>query len=286
MIELSNNKLSVTVNEKGAELQSIQHSKIEYLWQADEKYWAKHAPVLFPIIGELKNGTYKYEGCEYKLPRHGFARDMVFKVKEKTKTSLILSLQNDVETLKVYPFMFIFQVKYELKGNTLVCRYIVQNTDVKSIYFSAGGHPAFNVPLVEGLQYTDYYLKFNNDNLLKHYLLQNGLTTDGTETINLDNKTLPLQPSIFYKDAIVLKDITSNEIDLKTDKDTHGLKFKFNEFPYFGIWAAKDAPFICLEPWCGVADNINDDQQLKNKEGINELIAGERWERTWSVELY
>lgn len=286
MIQLSNNKLSVTINEKGAELQSVQLNGLEYLWQADEKYWSKHAPVLFPIVGELKDGKYLYEGCEYKLSRHGFARNMNFKAKETTKTSTVLALQNNEETLTVYPFMFIFQVKYELKGTTLICRYIVQNTDVKSIYFSAGGHPAFNVPLQSMLQYTDYYLKFNNDNVLKRYLLHDGLTSDATEIISLENKTLPLQPSLFYNDAIVLKDITSTEIELKTDKDTNGFKFKFNEFPYFGIWAAKDAPFVCLEPWCGIADNINHNYQLKNKEGINELIAGERWERTWSVELY
>ena len=286
MIQIANNKLSVAINDKGAELQSIQLNGLEYLWQADATYWGKHAPVLFPIVGELKDGTYKYEGCEYKLPRHGFARDMLFKVKEASKTSVLFALQNDMQTLAVYPFMFIFQVKYELKGNTLLCRFIVQNTDVKSIYFSTGGHPAFNVPLQSNLQYTDYSLKFNNDNVLKRYLLHNGLISGDTETIYLNDKSLPLQPSLFYNDAIVLKDLTSTEIELKTDKDTHGFKFKFNEFPYFGIWAAKDAPFICLEPWCGIADNTNDDQQLKNKEGINELIAGERWERTWSVELY
>ncbi len=286
MIQLSNNKLSVSIEEKGAELQSVQLNGLEYLWQADGKYWSKHAPVLFPIIGELKDGRYIYEGCEYKLPRHGFARDKVFKLKESTKTSVLLTLQNDEETLAVYPFMFIFQVKYELKGSSLLCRFIVQNTDVKSIYFSAGGHPAFNVPLVNGAAYTDYSLKFNNDNVLKRYLLHNGLTGDDTETIYLTDQTLPLQPSLFYNDAIVLKDLTSTEIDLRTDKDAHGFKFKFNEFPYFGIWAAKDAPFVCLESWCGIADNISHDYQLKNKEGINELIAGERWERTWSVDLF
>lgn len=286
MIQLSNNKLSVTINAKGAELQSIQLNGVEYLWQADATYWGKHAPVLFPVVGELKDGKYIYKGCEYKLPRHGFARNRIFKAKETTKTSVLFALQNDEETLAVYPFMFIFQVKYELKGNMLICRYIVQNTDVKSIYFSVGGHPAFKVPLANDLSYTDYVLKFNDDDVLKRYVLHNGLTSDDTETIHLDNKTLQLQPALFYNDAIVLKNIKSDEIELRTDKDARRLKFKFREFPYFGIWAAKDAPFVCLEPWCGITDNINHNYQLINKEGINELSAAERWERTWSVELY
>ena len=154
------------------------------------------------------------------------------------------------------------------------------------MYFSVGGHPAFKVPFNKNLSYTDYFLEFENDNVLKRYLLQNGLISNETESIQLDNKKLQLKPDLFYKDAIVLKHINSKEIPLKTDKDSRELKFKFNGFPYFGIWAAKDAPFVCLEPWCGIADNVNHNNELINKEGINQLAADETWERTWSVELF
>lgn len=285
MITLSNNKLIVEINEKGAELQSICYNNTEYLWQADAKYWGKHAPVLFPIVGELKDGKFSYDGCDYSLSRHGFARDKNFEVRDATSTSVLLTLKNDEESLKIYPFMFIFQVRFDIKGNTLMCKYIVQNTDVKTILFSVGGHPAFRVPLNSDLKYEDYFLKFNNDNVLKRYVLKDGLVTDETEKIYLNDQSLPLQHSLFYKDAIVLKDLTSNEIDITTKKDTHGIKFRFEEFPYFGIWAAKDADFVCLEPWCGIADNIHHNNLLINKEGINELTAGDRWERTWSIEL-
>lgn len=284
MVTLSNNKLTVEINEKGAELQSIRYNALEYLWQADAAYWGKHAPVLFPIVGELKDGKFSYDGCDYNLPRHGFARDKKFEVRDATSTSVLFTLKNDEESLKVYPFMFIFQVKFEIKSNTLSCKYIVQNTDVKTILFSVGGHPAFRVPFNDDLQYEDYNLKFNNDNVLKRYLLKNGLVTDETETIYLKNQSLPLQHSLFYNDAIVLKDLTSTEINIQTTKDTC-IKFKFEEFPYFGIWAAKDANFVCLEPWCGIADSLNHNNLLINKEGINELPAGERWERTWTIEL-
>ena len=154
------------------------------------------------------------------------------------------------------------------------------------MYFSVGGHPAFNVPLSSGLKYTDYVLGFNDDEKLNRYLLHKGLTGTETEKIQLDKRTLRLEPSLFYTDAIVLKHINSDEIKLYSNTDPHGLKFKFSNFPYFGIWAAVDAPFVCLEPWFGIADSIHHDQQLIHKEGINRLSPGESWQRTWSVELF
>jgi galactose mutarotase-like enzyme len=286
MIQIANDQITVTIAEKGAELQSIQLNGLEYLWQADIKYWSKHSPVLFPIVGELKDGKYIFDNKEYSLSRHGFARDKVFEAKQTSGESVIFTLHSNVETLVVYPFQFIFQVRYEIKQHTLFCSYIVQNVNNNDMYFSVGGHPAFRVPLHENIAYNDYTLKFNNDTILKRYLLHNGLTGDNTETITLDEKRLHLVPSLFYDDAIVLKHINSKQIKLYTDKDAHGLAFMFEGFPYFGIWASKDAPFVCLEPWCGIADNIHHDYQLINKEGINRLAAGETWQRTWSVELF
>lgn len=286
MIQLHNDKLAVTINEKGAELQSIQLNGIEYLWQANAAYWGKHAPVLFPIVGELKDGIYIFNNKQYKLSRHGFARDKLFEASQQSATAAVFSLKSNEDTLAVYPFHFVFEVEYKIDNTELFCTYRVKNIGDTTMYFSVGGHPAFNVPLVKKLQYSDYSLQFNNDEILKRYLLRKGLTSNETEQIKLNNKTLQLTPSLFYADAIVLKHIASNEIKLFTVKDEHGLKFKFHNFPYFGIWAAVDAPFVCIEPWCGIADNIHQNYQLKNKEGINKLNVNESWERTWSVELF
>ncbi|MEP6466893.1 MAG: aldose 1-epimerase family protein [Parafilimonas sp.] len=286
MIQISNNKLSVTISEEGAELQSIQLNNIEYLWQANNDYWGKHAPVLFPIVGELKDGKYIFNNKEYKLPRHGFARNKTFESNQTSASSAIFTLHSSEETLPVFPFHFIFQVEYKITDTTLSCMYHVQNTGTDIMYFSVGGHPAFNVPLQTGLLYTDYMLEFNNDDVLHRYLLQKGLTGNDVEEIPLNNKRLQLRSSLFYADAIVLKHIKSNQIKLYSDKDAHGLKFKFDGFPYFGIWAAIDAPFVCLEPWCGIADNMQHDYELTHKEGINKLPAGENWQKTWSVELF
>jgi galactose mutarotase-like enzyme len=154
------------------------------------------------------------------------------------------------------------------------------------MYFSVGGHPAFKVPLNENLQYGDYSLKFDDDTILNRYLLHEGLTGDSVQVLPLDEHELRLDASLFYADAIVLKDLKSQQITLHSDKDPHGLTFQFEGFPYFGIWAAKNAPFVCLEPWCGIADNIHHDEQLIHKEGINQLAGGESWERTWMVKLF
>ena len=285
MVTISNDRLSVSISEKGAELQSLQHSGLEYLWQAHVS-WPKHAPVLFPIVGELKDGKYIFENKEYKMSRHGFAREKVFKSFQTSDTSVIFTLTSDEDTLKIYPFSFVFKIEYRLEATTLLCTYIVENTDSKLMYFSVGGHPAFNVPLKSELIYFDYSLKFNNDSVLKRYMIHDGLIGDDSETIHLRNNELQLQPSLFYIDAIVLKHPGSNEVELLTSKDKRGLKFVFDGFPYFGIWAAEDAPFVCLEPWCGIADNIHHDYQLIYKEGINKLDVGESWQRRWSVEVY
>ncbi len=286
MLQIENDHLVVRINEKGAELQSLKLNALEYLWQADPNYWGKHAPVLFPIIGELKDGKYIFDNKEYHLPRHGFARDKIFEATQTSSSSAIFTLRNNADTLAVYPFQFIFQVQYEIKEHTLYCNYIVQNINDGDIYFSVGGHPAFRVPLNEKLKYEDYTLAFNKDASLKRFLLDNGLTNDKTGIVGLDDKKLHLKSSLFYDDAIVLKHIRSDQIKLYSDKDPHGLAFRFEGFPYFGIWAAKDAPFVCLEPWSGIADNIHHDYQLKNKEGINQLAAGATWERSWCVELF
>jgi galactose mutarotase-like enzyme len=286
MIQLSNKDLSITISEKGAELQSVNYSGLEYLWQADAKYWAKHSPILFPIVGELKDGKYIFENKEYTLPRHGFARDKIFNVQKLSDTSALFTLRSDGETLSVYPFRFIFQLLYELKEDELSCTYIVKNINDAIMYFSVGGHPAFKVPMDEKLGYSDYSLRFDGDTVLNRFLLHGGLTGDDVQPLPLDEHDLHLDPSLFYADAIVLKDLKSQQITLRSDKDSRGLTFQFEGFPYFGIWAAKDASFVCLEPWCGIADNIHHDGQLINKEGINKLAIGESWERTWQVKLF
>lgn len=288
MITLQNETLTAVIANKGAELQQLKnnHTGINYLWSGDAAYWGKYSPVLFPIVGGLKNDLYFYNGHEYKLPRHGFARDRDFSVEQISSSEAVFSLKDDEHTREVYPFSFALRIRYQLNQNWLACTYEVYNSGDNSLLFSVGAHPAFAVPLKNNLQYSDYYLEFNKPENLERWKLLNGLVSNHAVAMATENNRLPLQAALFYEDAIVLKGLNSNCITLATAKDEHGLNFYFTDFPFFGIWAAKDAPFVCLEPWCGVADSVNHNQQLENKEGINLLQPGHHFSRTWSVECF
>ena len=288
MIILQNEWLRATIAPAGAELQSLQHlsTGIEHMWSGDAAYWGKHSPVLFPIVGSLKEETYFYKGKPYHLPRHGFAREKVFAAEQLTNTEAVFTLTNDAATLAVFPFEFMLQIRYRLKGHSISCSYEISNFGSNELLFSVGAHPAFALPFTPDSFYADHYLQFNQAENLQRCKLQDGLISNITEPLPTPGNRLPLSQNLFYEDAIVLKNLRSNTITLASDKHAHGIHFHFNHFPFFGIWAAKDAPFICLEPWCGIADGVDHNQQLQNKEGIEKLEAGGRFERTWSVECF
>jgi galactose mutarotase-like enzyme len=288
MIILENEQLRATIATRGAELQNLfnKTTGIEHMWSGDAAYWGKHSPVLFPIVGSLLNNIFYYHGKAYHLPRHGFARDKTFTAEQLNATAAVFTLTADEQTLEVYPFAFELKLCYELNGASISCTYEVYNPGTDDLLFSVGGHPAFAVPFIKDSSYTEHYLQFNTTETLWRWKLQDGLVGDTSAILPTANNILPLQPSLFYEDAIVLKNMQSTMITLGSTKHSHGLHFTFNDFPFFGIWAAKDAPFVCLEPWCGIADSVTHDQQLKNKEGINELLPNQHWQRTWSVECF
>ena len=288
MIILENEILKVVISEKGAELQSLFHKKngIEYIWSGDAAYWGKHSPILFPIVGALKQDTYLYKEKAYQLPRHGFARESIFLKDKLSSTEAVFTLTQSAATLKVYPFAFTLKLHYKLQENTLICTYEVTNTGYDELLFSIGGHPAFAVPMIKDGRYEDYYLVFNKTEILKRWKLEGGLIAVHAEELHTENGKLNLQKELFYEDAIVLKNLQSNCITLGTNTHKHGFNFTFDGFPFFGIWAAKDADFVCLEPWCGIADSVNHDQQLSIKEGIINLAANDKWKRNWKVECF
>jgi galactose mutarotase-like enzyme len=288
MIILENEILRASIAPKGAELQSLinKQTTIEYMWSGDAAYWGKCSPVLFPIVGGLKNDTYYFKGKQYQLPRHGFARDKTFTAEKISETEALFTIIQDEQTLLVYPFAFILKLRYQLKDASLSCTYQVFNSGNEELLFSVGAHPAFAVPIIKDTAYADYYLQFNTAETLQRWKLQDGLISTSAELLPTSNNKLLLSAQLFYEDAIVLKNMQSNSITLGCSKHTHGFNFIFNDFPFFGIWAAKDAPFVCLEPWCGIADSVAHNQQLKDKEGINVLAANTHWQKTWSVECF
>ena len=288
MQTLKNQTLTIKINPKGAELISLfnEETQTEYMWSADANFWGKSSPVLFPIVGALKDNLYHFEGKTYHLPRHGFAREREFLVENSTDESVTFLLTHDEETLKIYPFAFEFRLKYELHENCLSVTYSVKNMDHKTMYFSVGGHPAFAVPLSADTNYENYYLEFNKtENFQRWGLVEGGLIANNSTDFLLNTNRLALTKELFYKDAIVFKNLQSDEVTLKSDKTNRQLKFDFKGFPYLGIWAAKDANFVCIEPWFGIADSENHSQELTEKEGIIALAVNEIFETTWRVRL-
>jgi galactose mutarotase-like enzyme len=283
MFTIENQFLKVVVKSMGAELDSIvcKTTNQEYMWNADPAFWAKKSPVLFPIVGTLKNDTYYFEDKAYQLGRHGFAREMDFFIAEQTTSGIMLSLQDNETTLAKYPFRFRFDIEYILNGKTMQVIYRVINRDTKDMYFSVGGHPAFKVPITEGLQYNDYSLEFNEIETTGRWpISKEGLIEKEPLPLLINTQKLPLQKELFYKDAIVLKKLRSSKVKLAAGNT--GFEFDFTGFPYLGIWAAKNADFVCIEPWCGIADNVDSDQQLTRKEGIHSLSPDGEFVQSWS----
>jgi galactose mutarotase-like enzyme len=285
-LELENEYLHVAMDSKGAELTRILHKETgkDILWDANPAFWGKTSPVLFPIVGALKDDTYFYKGGTYSLPRHGFARDREFTVEEASQDKVVFLLKDDASSRLVYPFAFEFRIIYNINARVLSCTYEITNPSDADLYASVGGHPAFKVDTGGGLDYADYYLEFNKDEELRYFPLVGNAIGEASETLPLQNGRLPLSYALFYKDALVIKDLKSDVIRLRNCKTYGGIDFHFEGFPFFGIWAAKDADFVCLEPWCGVADSVSHNQELSTKEGIVKLEAGSVFDRSWRVE--
>ncbi len=289
MTILSNEILQVAIAVKGAELQSIYNKQtgLEYMWDADPNFWAKQSPVLFPIVGGLKNGRYQFNGKDYQLSRHGFAREIVFEIENQTETSVTFFIESSAETLKNYPFDFKFSLVYTIEKNQLTVAYIIKNKGEEKLYFSVGAHPAFKVPLVSGDAYEDYYLQLNKTETTGIYPLSpEGLIELETVPMLDNTNQLPLTKELFYKDALVFKELQSTAISILNHNNKNGLTLCYEGFPYMGIWAAKNADFVCIEPWCGIADCVDTTGKLEEKEGINSIAKNETFKRSWSVELF
>lgn len=289
LYHLSNEFLSVSISDKGAELQHIRHriNGLEYMWSGDPDFWGKKSPVLFPIVGGLKNNSYRFNNNEYQLGRHGFARERIFEAIQPSEDSIIFSLSADSESLLVYPFRFSFSIGYRLEENNVLVTYSVKNTDKQEMYFSVGAHPAFAVPLVTGTVFEDYYLQFNQKEDAGIWPLSDaGLIKEVPVTFFIDTDRLALRKSLFYGDALVFKALQSTSISILCNKHPHGLCLTYSNFPYMGIWSAKDADFICIEPWCGIADSVTASGKLEEKEGIYKLAPEEEFRRNWSITLF
>lgn len=276
---IENEHLIVTVKDKGAEVSSVIAKKtgIEYIWQADEKVWNRHAPVLFPFVGRLKEDSFRYQGNTYPMGQHGFARDSKFSVHERLTDSITFILAPNGHFKDVYPFLFELQLTYQLFENQLSVIYKVKNLDENTMYYSIGGHPGFNVPLTEGEAFEDYYVKMAPETSRERLLLE-GPYLAADKALEVEQNKFPLQRELFLNDAIILKTPEPTTVTLASKKGEHGVTMSYEDFDYLGIWTKpqQDATYVCLEPWCGLADRSDSDGALERKTAIQSLEPGNK----------
>jgi galactose mutarotase-like enzyme len=270
---LENETIKVGISKKGAELKSFYSLKdeMEFLWDGNPDVWGRTSPVLFPIVGGLKDGEYIYKGKVYKLGQHGFARDLDFEVVEEKEGSITYLLSSNEETRKVYPFEFNFYINYKLEKNKLIIGYKVENLGKEEMLFSLGAHPAFATPTDEEIKFSDYYLEFEKVEKASIYPL-NGRYISREKIPYLKNeKIVELREDIFKNDALIFKDLKSNKVSLRCKKSSRRVTMDYSDFEYIAFWNKVGAKFVCLEPWNGIADFEDSNKKLENKDGIIKL---------------
>jgi galactose mutarotase-like enzyme len=281
IITLTNDLISAQINTLGAELCSLKKpNNRDYIWEGNPTYWGKHSPVLFPIVGTLKNNTYNHNTKEYQLTRHGFARDMEFELVNKTASTATFSIQSNSTTLASYPFQFELQIQYTLFHSTLEIAYKVINKDNSAIPFSIGAHPAFALPG----NFENYSLEFEKVEPLEYTLLENDLVSTQTETIDTISNSVSLTYKLFERDALIFKKLQSNSLTI-VEKEKPFLKVHFEDFPNLGIWTKVGASFLCIEPWFGYSDTIKSNGNIFEKEGIIILKTGDSFQTKFSIEI-
>jgi len=274
---IQNDFLKADINTVGAELSSLSSKQTgtEYLWHGDPAWWAGRAPILFPIVCSLKDGVYTYNGVTYSMPKHGFVRGAEFTVALIQDGKIIFEYSDNEETRKMYPFSFLFQVTFELVDNQLIVIYRVINRSDVAIYFSIGAHEAYRCPREDGESFDDYYLEFETDDTyISETVTPAGLISGERYMVIEGDKTLPLKHELFANDALIIKDVPSSRVSLKSKKSRAVVEINYHDAPHLGIWTKVGAPYICIEPWYGLPDEVGHDGRIEDKLGIVSLGAG------------
>lgn len=288
MITVENEFLRIAVKQKGSELSSLYNKETnkELLWQGDASFWGGQAPILFPIVGTLKDNKFVHNGSTYELPRHGLVRKSDnWTIEKINETSIKGTFISDADTLKVYPFSFKLEITYSLNGKELEIQHKVVNLDSQEIPFSIGGHPAFNCEVNSTVSYSDYYLEFEEiENSKRHFLNEKGIFNGETSLVLENTNKFPLTTTSFDKDALVFKDLKSKGITL-VGPEGKILKVSYPEFNTIGIWATPKAPFICIEPWIGYSDSTESTYNLFDKKDSAVVMPNNTFEAAYQIEV-
>ena len=287
---LENESIKLKTVSAGAEMKSLirKSDGQEFLWKADPKFWGRTAPVLFPLVGKVKDDCYQENGKRYEMHQHGFARDMEFEVVSKSDKSIVYLLKSNEDTLKVYPYKFELFITYTIEGSRVNVEWKVVNPSDEDIYFSIGGHPAFACPLDTNEKQSDYsFVIGSKEDKLVCQKFSDGYVTGDKYFVALNDKKLPISENLFDEDALVVEDGQAKKVSLLDAQGNRYLTVSFVA-PVFGLWSPpkKNAPFVCIEPWYGRCDNINYEGEWKNREWGNKLEACGEFKGGYDIEIY
>ncbi len=281
MVTLKNQNMTVIISEVGAEMQSLKLNDKEYLWQGDPAIWSGRAPLMFPICGGLKDDKFTFEGKEYTLGKHGYARFQTFTVESETETEATFLHTSSEETLKCFPFEYELRVTYTLKDDGVKITYKVNNKSATPMYFSIGSHEAYATP--EGIE--DYDVIFPEKETIGSNQLVGNYQTDKILSLIKNSNTLPLYDKFFLIDALVIKDLKSKSATLRNRRTGRFVHVDFPNKPIFMLWHKHGAPYICLEPWAGVPDSPCVSGKIEEKEAINRLEIDGVYEVSHTITL-
>ena len=281
MITIKNDYLTAKINEVGAELKSLVCNDTQYIWTGDERFWAGSAPLLFPICSGLKDDEYYLDGKKYTLQKHGYARFCKFEVENQVEDSVTFLLCSNEESLKQFPFRYELRVTYTLENKSLKVKYDVKNLSDDTMYFSIGAHEGYYCP--EGIEEYDVILP--EAETLDSTVLEGNVLGNNKVRIIENSDRIALKYDYFAVDALVFKDMKARSAVLKNRNNGKAVKVTFEGCDYFLLWTKPDAPYICLEPWCGISDNKDTDKNFKTKEGIRQIAAGGNFVNEHSIEV-
>lgn len=280
IIKISNGALTADISTMGAELISLKKDGFENIWDGNPEVWSGHAPILFPVCGQLKDGKFTYCGKEYFLGGHGFARRSLFILEEKSENSATFLLKSSEETLAVYPFSFEFRARFTLSDNALVTEYIVTNTDTKEMYFSVGSHEAYVCP--EGIE--EYSLVFSAEEDLENTLLSGPLLTHEHENFGTVSE-FPLKYEYFPpRDTLIFEKLKTRSVTLRHRPTGREITVDFEGSDKLLIWTM-DTKYLCIEPWCGLPDYVDTNYDITQKAGIMTLAPEKTVTKTHKIIL-
>ncbi|MBR1740820.1 MAG: aldose 1-epimerase family protein [Lachnospiraceae bacterium] len=285
MVELKNEKFCVKIDTHGAELKSVRGNGREYMWHGDPKFWNRTSPVLFPFVGAVRDDVYRYEGKEYPMSQHGFARDMEFTLLSSDAEKASFRLVSTEETKEKYPFDFELVITYELRENELTVLWNVKNTNEKRMYFSIGAHPAFLCKLDENGTIGGNYLKFDAEGERTATDFSDGLVQNTTHSVNLDEDScFALDEPTFDNGVLIFEKDQAKRVAL-VDKEKKPYVTVSFDTPLFGVWAPekKNAPFLCIEPWYGRADRADFTGEISEREYEESLEAGGSFQGSYRI---